>query len=200
MAYYYQNFLGTDDLQAAAFDYLRQGFYYEAIDGFQEVIRRLYRKSCRNGTLQNLGKLRRGLAQALYCHSGNKSQDALWQIELCISEGNHEYSEESANFWGTLADKRGHHPSGRQSAIIGYEIALYFVPPCNVLLTASLLSKMMLLCCKAGPSFAEKATILLKKAKEIQMCPSQVSVSFYSASVGIKKRHIIDYSNDIRFC
>lgn len=93
MAYFHYNQLGPEDLQAAAFDWLNQGFYFEAIDAFQRVIWRLARKKRCNETLQNLGKLRRGLAQAFYCI--NKFQDALHEIQLCISERYHEHSKVS---------------------------------------------------------------------------------------------------------
>ena len=90
MAYFHYNQLGPEDLQAAAFDWLNQGFYFEAIDAFQRVIWRLARK---NRCDKNLGKLRRGLAQAFYCI--DKVQDALNEIQLCITEGNHVRSEVS---------------------------------------------------------------------------------------------------------
>ena len=90
MAYFHYNQLGPEDLQAAAFDWLNQGFYSEAIDAFQRMILRWNR--C-NDILRNLGKLRRGLAQAFYCI--NKSQDALHEIQLCISERYHEHSKVS---------------------------------------------------------------------------------------------------------
>lgn len=90
MAYFHYNQLGPEDLQAAAFDWLNQGFYFEAIDAFQRLILRWNR--C-NDILRNLGKLRRGLAQAFYCI--DKVQDALNEIQLCITEGNHVRSEVS---------------------------------------------------------------------------------------------------------
>lgn len=93
MAYYHYNQFGPEALQAAAFDWLNQGFYLEAIDGFQRVIWKLAKKSRSDETLQNLGKLRRGLAQALYCVK--EFQDASKQIQLCISGGYHEHSEVS---------------------------------------------------------------------------------------------------------
>lgn len=85
MAYFHYNQLRPEDLQAAAFDWLNQGFYFEAIDAFQ-----LAKK---NRCDKNLGKLRRGLAQAFYCI--DKVQDALNEIQLCITEGNHVRSEVS---------------------------------------------------------------------------------------------------------
>lgn len=90
MAYFHYNQLGPEDLQAAAFDWLNQGFYFEAIGAFQRVIWRLAKKNCCD---KNLGKLRRGLAQAFYCI--NKFQDALHEIQLCISERYHEHSKVS---------------------------------------------------------------------------------------------------------
>ena len=78
------------------------------------------------------------------------------------------------------------HSRERQFAFVGYEIALHFVPSRNFLLMSNLLSKLLLLCGEMGPSFAQKATTFIKKAQEIQTCPSQVNVSLPSATVGIR--------------
>ena len=97
MANFQYRFHGLDDLQDAAFDWLEQGHYLEAIEGFQEVISRIEYKSkhVKNNhcgkILGNLGKLHRGLAEALW--RVNKPQDALRQIQWCISQKYHEYSE-----------------------------------------------------------------------------------------------------------
>lgn len=92
---------GSDDLQDAAFSWLEMGCYWQAFDGFQELISRTKFKLNHvqgdqfNETLCILGKLRRGLAEALWHMNG--SQNALKQIQLCISENCHEFSEVSEN-------------------------------------------------------------------------------------------------------
>lgn len=90
---------GSDNLQAVAFDCLERGFFWEAIEGFQELISRikfklkLVKDDEIVETLSILGKLRRGLAEALW-HI-NRPQSALQLIKLCISENCHEFSEVS---------------------------------------------------------------------------------------------------------
>lgn len=89
----------SDNLLNDAFGCLAKGFYWEAIDGFQELISRIEFKlkivegDQYNETLCVLGKLRRGLAEALW-HI-NRPQHALKLIQLCISENCHEFSEVS---------------------------------------------------------------------------------------------------------
>lgn len=89
----------SDNLQDVTFDCLAKGSYWEAIEGFQELISRIKfkLKHAKGGhyveALGSLGKFRRGLAEALW-HI-NAPQDALHQIQLCITENCHEFSEVS---------------------------------------------------------------------------------------------------------
>ena len=91
---------GSDDLLNDAFACLANEFYVEAIAGFQELISRIKFKLNHvegdqfDETLCVLGKLRRGLAEALW-HI-DRPQHALKLIQLCISENCHEFSEVSA--------------------------------------------------------------------------------------------------------
>ena len=84
------------------------------------------------------------------------------------------------SFWRKLADMRDRQPGEKQSTVIGYEIALCFVPPHNNLLVSHLLSKMLLLCCEAGSSLQKKATTFLTTARQIQEGHSQVVFSLPS--------------------
>ena len=89
----------SDNLLNDAFGCLASGFYWEAIESFQELISRIeFKLKIVEGdqydeTLRILGKLRRGLAEALW--QINKPQHALKLIQLCISEKCHEFSEVS---------------------------------------------------------------------------------------------------------
>lgn len=89
----------SDNLLNDAFRYLAKGFYWEAIESFQELITRVeFKLKIVEGdqydeTLRVLGKLRRGLAEALW-HI-NRPQNSLKLIQLCISENCHEFSEVS---------------------------------------------------------------------------------------------------------
>ena len=89
----------SDNLLNDAFGCLANGFYWEAIEGFQELITRIeFKLKVVEGdqydeTLCFLGKLRRGLAEALW-HI-NRPHHALKLIQLCISENCHEFSEVS---------------------------------------------------------------------------------------------------------
>ena len=89
----------SDDFLNDAFACLANGFYFEAIAGFQELISRIeFKLNHVEGdqfgeTLCVLGKLRRGLAEALW-HI-DRPQHALELIQLCISENCHEFSEVS---------------------------------------------------------------------------------------------------------
>ena len=91
----------SDDLQDAAFNCLKMGYYWQAVGSFQELISQTKLKLNHvegdhfDETLYVLGKLRRGLAEALWHWKG--SQHALKQIQLCISENCHEFSEVSEN-------------------------------------------------------------------------------------------------------
>ena len=91
----------SDDLQDAAFSWLKMGHYWQAVGSFQGLISQTKLKLDHvegdrfNETLCNLGKLRRGLAEALWHCKG--PQHALKQIQLCISENCHEFSEVSKN-------------------------------------------------------------------------------------------------------
>ena len=89
----------SDNLLNDAFGCLAKGFYWEAIEGFQELITRIeFKLTIVKGdqydeTLCILGKLRRGLAEALW-HI-NRPDHALKLIQLCISDNCHEFSEVS---------------------------------------------------------------------------------------------------------
>ena len=91
----------SDDLQDAAFSWLKTGCYWQAVKSFEKLIDGIKLKlndvqgDQFNETLCILGKLRRGLAEALW-HM-HTSQLALLQMQLCISENCHEFSEVSEN-------------------------------------------------------------------------------------------------------
>ena len=91
----------SDDLQDAAFSWLKMGCYRQAIESFQKLVTRTKLKLNNvqgdqlNETLCILGKLRRGLAEALWYM--DRPQHALQLIQLCISENCHEFSEVSEN-------------------------------------------------------------------------------------------------------
>ena len=90
---------GSDNLLNDSFAFLAKGFYWDAIEGFQELIYRIEFKLHHvegeqlKEALCNLGKLRRGLAEALF--HVNRCQNALEQIQLCISQNCHEFSKVS---------------------------------------------------------------------------------------------------------
>lgn len=85
-------------LQAATLDW-QQEIYSRKVDHLKTQISQIQHelKHVQDDheveTLENLGKLRRELAEALW-HI-NKTQDALDQIQLCVSENCHEFSEVS---------------------------------------------------------------------------------------------------------
>ena len=91
----------SDDLQDAAFSWLKKRCYLRALGSFQKLISQTKLKlndvqgDQFNETLRILGKLRRGLAEAWW-YVG-RFQPALSQIQLCISENCHEFSEVSEN-------------------------------------------------------------------------------------------------------
>ena len=91
----------SDDLQDAAYSWLKKGCYWQAVESFQKLISRTKLKlndvqgDQFKETLCILGKLRRRLAESLW-HMG-EFQLALFQIQLCISENCHEFSEVSEN-------------------------------------------------------------------------------------------------------
>ena len=78
----------SDDLQDAAFSWLKMGYYWKAVDSFEKLISQTKSKLNHvegdqfNETLCNLGKLRRGLAEALWYCMG--SQHALKEIKSSI--------------------------------------------------------------------------------------------------------------------
>lgn len=86
------------------------------------------------------------------------------------------FFKESASHWTTLAD-RDRLFGEKQSILIGYEIAVHFTPPCDVLNTSCLLSQMLLLCCEGGQSFHKKATTILTDACQMEACQSKVRIA-----------------------
>ena len=89
----------SDDLQDAAFNWLKKGFYRKAVESFEELISRTKLKLNHvqsdqfNETLCVLGKLRRGLAEAFW-HM-RLFDHALKEMQLCTTENCHEFSEVS---------------------------------------------------------------------------------------------------------
>lgn len=89
----------SDDLQDAAFSWLKKGCYWKAFESFQELISQTKLKLNHvqgvqfNETLCILGKLRRRQAEALW-HMG-RFDHALKEMQLCKTENCHEFSEVS---------------------------------------------------------------------------------------------------------
>ena len=81
------------------------------------------------------------------------------------------------NRWTKFAEERNVGlPEEKQTTIIGYEIAVQFIPPHDPLNTSRLLSQMLLLCCEAGQSFHKKATTILTAACQMEVRLSEVSI------------------------
>ena len=89
----------SDDLQDAAFSWLKKGCYWKAFESFQELISQTKLKLNHvqgvqfNETLCILGKLRRRQAEALW-HMG-RFDHALKEMQLCKTDNCHEFSEVS---------------------------------------------------------------------------------------------------------
>lgn len=85
---------GSDNLQVTALDWQKKvDILTGQISGIEFNLRDVEKGQEVGPTLVYLGMLRRELAEALW-HI-NKPQDALQQIQLCVSENTHEFSEVS---------------------------------------------------------------------------------------------------------